>query len=112
MFAMGKRYELEYKEYVCRMVVEENRKVSELSHELNISDSALYRWVREYKQKNGWYEEQEQSKEKQKLKEGKSYKTPTDYKAEVKERDKEIERLTEENAILKKAMHVFTQARD
>jgi len=103
---MRKNYDLEYKEYVSRMVVEEDRTVSELSRELSISRSTLSGWVQDYKEKIGWVEKYEQKKKDQ---EPVVYKTPTDYEKESKEKDKTIERLEKENKILKKAMHVFTE---
>ncbi len=103
---MSKRYDLEFKEYVSRMVLEEGRTVSELSRELNISRTTLSGWLQDYKKKVGWFEEHEQKKKDQ---EPVVYKTPTDYEKEGKEKDKKIERLEKENRILKKAMHVFTE---
>ncbi len=103
---MSQNYDLEYKEYVSRMVMEEDRTVSELSRELNISRTTLSGWVQDYKKKVGWFEKHEQKKKDQ---EPVIYKTPTDYEKEGKEKDKKIERLERENKILKKAMHVFTE---
>lgn len=103
---MPKTYDLEYREYVSRMVVEEGRKMAELSRELNISKTTITRWVRDYKQKTGWVEKHEQMKKEQQTA---VYKTPTDYEKELKEQEKEIRRLSRENQILKKAMHVFTE---
>lgn len=103
---MSEVYELEYREYVSRMVVEEGRKMSELSRELNISYSSIHRWVKDYKNNSGWVEKQMKKREKQKTT---VYKTPKDYEKEAKEMAKENERLKRENKILKKAMHVFTE---
>jgi transposase len=103
---MSQNYDLEYKEYVSRMVMEEDRTVSELSRELNISRTTLSGWVQDYKKKVGWFEKHEQKKKDQ---EPVIYKTPTDYEKEGKEKDKKIERLERENKILEKAMHVFTE---
>lgn len=103
---MSKKFDLEYKEYVSRMVVEEGRKSSEIARELNISPSSLYRWVREYKKKIGWVEKHIQLK---KDREVVVYKTPTDYEKEIAEIKKKNEQLERENNILKKAMHVFTE---
>lgn len=46
-----KHHPHEYKEYVAKLVVEENRKISDLSYELEISSSAISRWVAKYKEK-------------------------------------------------------------
>jgi|SRR5699024_2037816 len=103
---MPKIYDLEYKEYVSRMVVEEGRKPAELARELIISDSALRRWVKEYKEKIGWVEKHAQKKKDQ---EPVIYKMPTDYEKELKAERKRNEQLERENRILKKSMHVFTE---
>jgi len=103
---MRKSYDLEYKEYVSRMVVEEDRSVSELSRELSISRSTLSDWVQDYKEKVGWVEKYEKKKKDQ---EPIVYKTPTDYEKELKAEREKNEQLERENNILKKAMHVFTE---
>ncbi|WP_277631174.1 hypothetical protein [Atopococcus tabaci] len=46
------------------------------------------------------------------MKEKPSYRTPSDYEKEPKQREKDVARLQEENDILKKAMHVFTKNRE
>lgn len=106
---MSKEYDLEYKEYVCRMIVEEKRKKAELARELNISVTTLRRWEKEYEQKKGWVKRHNQKKKEQ---ESPIYKTPADFEKELKEQEKEITRLSRENQILKKAMHVFTESQE
>ena len=103
---MPKRYSLEYKEYLSRMIVEKGRRMSELAREQEVSPSTLRKWVIAYKDKTGWVEKQAQQQRAQKKA---VYKTPTDYEKELKNQAKEIERLSRENQILKKAMHVFTE---
>lgn len=103
---MPKHYEYEYKEYICRLVVEENKKISELSRDLGISSGTIQSWVGKYKDKERWSHTR-----RKKHKEGEQpvFLTPTDYEKELKQRQKEIANLKEENEILKKAMHVFTK---
>lgn len=103
---MAKGYDLEYKEYVSRMVVEEGRKKAELARELGISPNSVRRWVRDYKDKIGWVEKHVQKKKDQ---ETPVYKTPADYEKEIRDIQKKNEQLERENRILKKAMHVFTE---
>lgn len=103
---MPKHYDSEYKKYVCRLVVEENRKMAELSRELDISYSTLEKWVRSYRNQEKW---RQTSQKKRGTSTIPVYKTPSDYEKEIKQQEKEVARLQEENAILKKAMHVFTQ---
>lgn len=101
-----KRYDLEYKEYVSRMIVEEGRRQIDVAHELNISSSSISRWVKEYKNKVGWDEADKQNGE------DKVYKTPMEYEKELEEKKKEFERLTRENEILRKSMDFFTKNKD
>lgn len=103
---MGKHYDHEYKEYVCRLVVEENKKISDLSRDLDISYDTIRNWLSKYKDKEKW-----DNVRRSKHKDGEQpvYNTPTDYEKALKQRKKEIEILKEENEILKKAMHVFTK---
>lgn len=50
---MRKNYDLEYKEYMSRMVLEDDRPISELARELDISRTTLSGWVQDYKGKVG-----------------------------------------------------------
>lgn len=102
---MAKHLDPEYKDYLCRLVVEENRKISELSRELNLSAGSMYKWVRAYRKKI----ENPTENIKVETADGAVYMTPSDYEKALKQRDKEIEKLVEQNEILKKAMHVFTK---
>lgn len=104
---MGRKFDPEYKQYVARMVVEEGRGVAETSRETNRSETVIRRWVKEYKEETGWVDDYKEKKKKEA--EAPSYKTPTDYEKELKDKEKEINRLARENQILKKAMHVFTE---
>ena len=106
---MPKHYEFEYKEYICRLIVEENKKISELSRDLGIPSGTIQKWVTRYKDKEKW-----NNSRRKKYKDGEQpvFPTPTDYEKELKQRQKEIAKLKEENEILKKAMHVFTKNRE
>lgn len=48
-----KPYELEYKDVICRLVIDDGRVVAELSRELNIPKATNFCWLRSYKEKNG-----------------------------------------------------------
>jgi len=106
---MPKHYDSEYKKYVCRLAVEEGRKMSDLSRELDIPYSTLGKWVRKYKKEEDW---RQTSDKKRGTAQKPIFKTPSDYEKEITSREKEINKLQEENDILKKAMHVFTQIRE
>lgn len=102
---VGKYLASEYKDYLCRLVVDDNRKVSELARELELSSSSLYKWVGSYRKNHGVFKPQKQLEPEAKT----EYKTVADFEKEIAERDKEIARLAEQNGILKKAVHVFTK---
>lgn len=94
---MGKHRNIEYKEYVARLVVEEGRVMREVAYELELSYSTLGTWVSAYKEKLKSTEKEEE------------YITPRELEQLKKQHIKELERLKEENEILKKAMHIFTK---
>jgi transposase len=97
VFRLGKHFDPEYKEYVSKLVVEEGRKASDVSFELELSPKTVSRWVKEYKTK------------KNASKPNETYITPTELEKLKKQHEKELEQLREENEILKKAMHIFTK---
>ncbi|KAB7662174.1 transposase [Bacillus sp. B1-b2] len=94
---MGKHFSQEYKEYVSKLVVEEGRKASEVAFELELSYKTMMRWIKDYKDK------------KQAKQSGEAYITPSELEKLKKQHEKEMQQLREENAILKKAMHIFTK---
>jgi len=97
VFILAKHFDQEFKTHVSKLVVEEGRKASELSYELEISPKTISRWVKDYREKtNG-------------DKSNSSYMTPTELEKLKKQHEKELEQLREENEILKKAMHIFTK---
>lgn len=92
---MGKHYDLEYKMQIAKLVVEEGKKAAELSRDLDIPIGTLRNWIDAYRKKkeSGFV--------------GSGNLAP-DVKV-VKDLEKQIRDLQEENEILKKAMHVFTK---
>jgi transposase len=94
---MGKHFSQEYREYVSKLVVEEGRKASDVAYELEISYKTICRWVKNYREELN----SNQS--------GEVYITPSELEKLKKQHEKEIQQLKEENAILKKAMHIFTK---
>lgn len=90
-----KRYTKEFKESLVRMICDEGKSATVIAEDVGIHVNTLYRWVSEYKDHgkdafpgNG------------KLK-------PEDD--EIRKIKKELEDLREENAILKKAVSIFTK---
>src|SRR5699024_727962 len=94
-----KKYSVEYREYVAKMVIQDGHKIKDISMKLNIPYGTLRRWVGNYRKK-----EQEAVKEGQR-----QLFTATEYKELYEKERKEKLDLEEENEILKKAMHIFTQ---
>jgi transposase len=94
---MTKKYDKEFKLQTVQMIEEEGKAVAQVARELGISDNTLYRWIAEYKQ------------------DGKqafpgSGQLKPDDKA-MRDLQKRIRDLEEENDILKKAMHYFAKDR-
>ncbi|MBK3496285.1 transposase [Viridibacillus sp. YIM B01967] len=48
---MIKHHTQENRDYVVKLVIEEGRKISDLSYELEIWESSISRWVKAYKEK-------------------------------------------------------------
>lgn len=92
---MGKHYDLEYKMQIAKLVVEEGKKAAELARDLDIPIGTLRNWIDAYRKKkeSGFV--------------GSGNLAP-DVKV-VKDLEKQIRDLQEENEILKKAMHIFTK---
>jgi|SRR4051812_41741564 transposase len=97
-----KKYPIEFKEYVSKLVVLDGRKQVDICNELKIPYDTLQKWVSAFRKKQ---QEAEKANQKQLL-------TASEYKELFEaERLKRLE-IEEENAILKKAMHIFTQEKN
>jgi transposase len=92
---MGKHHDKEFKMQAARLVVEEGKKPKALAEELDVALGTLRNWISAYKDKED---------------EGfvGSGNVPPEI-ASVREMEKQIEDLKEENKILKKAMHIFAR---
>lgn len=92
---MSRNYDHEYKEYIAKLVVEENMVQAELSREHDIPPSTIGRWVKNYRK--------EKARENGEI----QFVTPTEHKQRERELMDRIKDLEEENEILKKAAHIF-----
>ena len=92
---MGKVYDKEYKEAVCKRVVGDEVSVASLSRELCISENTLHTWVRWYRQNSNTSFV------------GSGYVKPED--ANLKRLMRENQELREENEILKKVAVYFAK---
>lgn len=98
---MGRSYTPEYKAYVVKLVLEEGRRVTEVSRDLEIPYGTLNKWVdHERKKRAGFFAEEDVPL------------TPSEYKKKLAAIEKELHNTREENDILKKAMHIFTKNRE
>ena len=103
VFRMKKKdhrtYSVEFKEYVTKMVVLDGHSVREICEKLDVPYGTLRHWVQAYK-----------TKQKAMEKEGKrQLLTATEYKELYEKERRDRLEIEEENDILKKAMHIFTQ---
>lgn len=93
---MSKKYEKEFKIQTVQMI-REGKAVAQVARELGISDNTLYRWMSEVKQDGAHAFP------------GTGQLKPDD-KA-MRDMQKRVRDLEEENEILKKAMHYFAKDR-
>jgi transposase len=94
---MTKKYDKEFKLQTVQMIKEEGKVVAQVARELGISENTLYRWIAEYTQAgNQAFPGSGQLKPEDKA---------------VRDLQKRIRDLEEENEILKKAMHYFAKDR-
>ncbi|ANS73967.1 transposase [Paenibacillus yonginensis] len=94
---MTKKYDKEFKLQTIQMIQEEGKAVAQVARELGISDNTLYRWMAEYK-KDG----------------AQAFPGSGQLKADdkaMRDLQKRLRDLEEENDILKKAMHYFAKDR-
>lgn len=94
-----RKYAPEFKEYVSKLIVHDGRKMVDVSKELDIPYDTLQKWVTRFRKK---LEEAEKANQNQLL-------TASEYKELFEAERKSKLDLQEENDILKKAMHIFTQ---
>lgn len=96
---VSKRYEQGFKEYIAKLVVEENKVQAELSREHDIPASTIGGWVRNYRMEKARGNGETQ------------FVTSTEQSERKKELLKEIKKLEGENEILRKAAHFFKKGR-
>lgn len=94
---MQGHYSHEYKEYVAKLIVEENKVAKHLCRELDLAPSTVSSWVKRYRIKMGLAPNSS------------DLITSSDFKKQHALLEKQNRELLEENEILKKAMHIFTK---
>ena len=91
----GKTYSIEYKIQAVKRVTEDGKSAAQVSRELGINVNTLREWLRKYREDKA-----------------EPFVGSGNLRAEaksIKELEKRIKDLEEENAILKKAAAIFTQ---
>lgn len=94
---MARKYTREFKNEVCKLIVEDNIKLQIVAEKFSLNQVMLYRWVDEYKTfgSDAFV--------------GKGKLRPED--AKLKQMERELELLRQENEILKKAAAYFAKAK-
>jgi transposase len=95
MARQRRKYTPEFKEEIVKLITEQGKSVAEVSRDIEVHDSVIRRWVKTYKEEGT------------KGFPGNGRLRPED--AEYKALQKELYDLREENAILKKAVAIFTR---
>lgn len=98
----NRSYPAEFREYITKLVVQDGRKIVDVCRELDIPYNTLQKWVARYRKELRENEKDAQNK----LLTASEYKKlyETEFQAKLE--------LQEENEILKKAMHIFTQEKE
>lgn len=94
---MKKKYDKEFKLQTVQLIQEQGKTVAQTARELGLSENTLYRWMAEFK------------KDGEQAFPGSGQLKPEE-KA-LRDLQKKIRDLEEENEILKKAMHYFAKDR-
>ncbi len=92
-----KHYDREFKVQAVQLILEQHKSVTQAARDLGISENTLHRWLNDYKQ------------DPDTAFVGSGYLKPED-KA-LRDMQRKIKDLEEENAILKKAMRIFANDR-
>jgi transposase len=92
-----RQYEKDFKIQTVKYILENQKPVTQVARELEISDNTLYGWVKQYKADAG------------QAFVGRGHLKADDQA--IRDFQKRIRDLEEENAILKKAMHIFVKDR-
>lgn len=90
-----RNFDKDFKENVVKMILNKEKKVSELSRELNINQNMLHTWKNQY------------LSNKQDPFPGKGHQSPED--AELRSLRQQLKEVREERDILKKALGIFSK---
>jgi len=99
------RYNEEFKKQTVKYIQEQTKTMSDVAEDLNIPKSTLHQWLAKYRQFN-----QESIHQPERVRDLEQTLKATE--AEQRRKDREIEDLKEELAILKKALHIFSKEKN
>lgn len=99
------RYNEEFKKQTVKYVQEQTKSIGDICEELNIPKSTIHQWISQYRQFD-----QEAIHHPEKMRQIEQ--TLKDAEAENRRKEREIEDLKEELAILKKALHIFSKEKN
>lgn len=90
----GKRYPEEFKIEAVKQVIDRGYSVADVARRLDVTTHSLYAWIKKYGP------------------DSKQHNTQTESEAEIRRLKKELNRVTEERDILKKAAAYFAKQSD
>lgn len=93
---MKRQYDKEFKIDAAKLVVETGKTVAQVARDFGIAEQTLHNWVKKYKEDTGGSSFV-----------GSGHSTPE--KEAMRDLQKKLRDLEEENAILKKAMGIFAK---
>ena len=91
-----KRLNVETKEYILKAILEDGAKVTDLAFKFEIGSSTIHKWIKDYR--------------KSKNQDVTRYFTASEMEKVQANYEKKLREMEEENAILKKAMHIFAKS--
>lgn len=109
---MKSKYSEELKRETAEYILETKKTYEQVGKELGVGKNTIYKWMREYKERNGMKEPINRSSNT--MSEDKKDRIIREQKMAIKERDREIaslkKKIEEERMnveILKKSLHIF-----
>lgn len=93
MTGKSKKYTPEFREEACRLVIDGSRPVAEVARKIGINESTLGYWVKAYRRTHS----------------GEELPLDMPHRARLKELERRVKELEQENTFLKKAAAYFAR---
>lgn len=100
------RYNEEFKRQTVKYIQEQTKSITDISEELNIPKSTLHQWIALYRQ----FDQEAAANHPEKIRQLEQ--ALKNNEAENRRKERELEDLKEELAILKKALHIFSKEKN